>query len=88
MVDRSHWQRESDVRRASVNKNISVNDHKTRAEFLRPKVCKQYDRFPSNSIEILEYKENLETLFAGKEMEVKRRKSLVPGLLMTQVVLF
>lgn len=33
-----------------------------RAEFLRPKVCKQYNRFPSNSSAILEHKENLEII--------------------------
>ena len=87
MVDRSHWQRESDMSRASVNKNSSVNDHKTRAESLRPKVCKQYWRFPLNSTEILEYKGNLQTLFAVRKWRSRGGKSLVPVLLMTQIVL-
>lgn len=30
VVDRSHWQREPGMSRASMNKNISENDHKTR----------------------------------------------------------
>lgn len=32
VVDRSHWQRQPGMSRASVNKNISENDHKTREQ--------------------------------------------------------
>lgn len=75
--------------RASVNKNISVNGHKTRAEFLGPKVCKLHYGFPSNFLEILEYKGNLQTNSkCDKKTEVKGGKSLAPGFLMIWTVFF
>lgn len=86
MADRSHWQRESDMSRASVNKTISVSDHKTRAEFLRPKVCKQYYRFPS-SIKRIWRLFNIKSSFALRT-QVRRGRDLVPGLLMAWIVLF
>lgn len=60
-----------------------------REQNLGPKVCKQYYGFPSNFIEILEYKGNLQTNSkCSKETEVKGGKSLGAGFLMIQIVLF
>ena len=87
MVDRSPWQRESDMSRASVNKIVSVNDRKTRAEFLRSEVCKQYYRFPS-SIKRTWRLFSLNSLFALRKLRSEEGSDLVPGLLMTRIVLF
>lgn len=64
VVDRSHWQCQSDMSRASLNKNISENDHKATAEFLRPRYASSITGFcwMLASIWILAHKANLEII--------------------------